>query len=106
MNNSYHQINAVNRKGGLRAAKQIYGIQAPRRFISVATLKEFREVFAAEYIELGLSDLLCVQLNSHNALYVLQDRLAILCAKWNMERLNVIDHSDWTVREFVLDEVV
>jgi hypothetical protein len=94
------------RKGGFRAAKQIYGIQVPRRYISGAMLKEFREVFAAEYTELGLSDLLCVQLSSHNALHVLQDRLAILCSRWNVERLNVVDLSDWTVREFVLDEVV
>lgn len=91
------------RKGGFRAAKQVYGIKAG--YATTAMLCDFREVFAAEYIQIGLGDLLCVQLSSHNALYVLQDRLAILCAKWNVEHLNVIDLSDWTVREFVLNDL-
>lgn len=90
------------RKGGFRAAKQIYGIEGG--YVTKAMLCDFREVFAAEYIQLSQGNVLCVQLSSHNALYVLQDRLAILCSKWRVARLNVIDLSDWTVREFVLDE--
>jgi hypothetical protein len=92
------------RKGGFLAAKQIYGI--PSGYLTANMLRDFMEVFAAEYISVGQGHmLLCVQLHSHNALHVLQERLAVLCAKWKVERVNVVDLSDWTVREFVLDNV-
>lgn len=93
------------RKGGFRAAKKLFGVKWPWAYMSQTRCDEFNTVFGDIYF-LEIDGLPTVQLDSHNALYVLQGRLATLCNLWNIESISVVDLSDWTVREFVLDEAV
>ncbi len=92
------------RKGGFRAAKKLFGVKWPWAYVRNVRYEEFRTVFGAAYFQ-EIDGMPTVQLDSHNALYVLQNRLAALCNLWNIESISVVDLSDWTVREFVLDDV-
>jgi hypothetical protein len=92
------------RTGGFRAAKKLFGIRWPRHpYIPTWQIVQFEKLFGDSYF-FENNGLHMIQLDSHNAFYVLQAHLTTLCNLWNIERISVVDMSDWTVREFVLDE--
>lgn len=97
-------ITTPKRHGSFRAARQLYGLSFRRRYVSERTWQRVEDVFGAENVmQASQFPHILVALHSHNALHVLNTKLPELCAALALESMDVIDMSDWTVREFVLD---
>jgi hypothetical protein len=103
--NQQQPINAP--RGSFLAARQIYGLYFGRSYVSERTWQRVEDAFGTKNVmQAAQFPHVLVALHSHNALHVLTAKLPELCTALDLESMEVIDMSDWTVREFVIDKPV
>lgn len=88
------------RTGTFTTSMQMYGIVTHLGLYPYAT---YKEIFGQYLFGTNSEGMVLVRLHSHNAVHVLQDRLSQLCEALKLETVSVVDMSDWTVRDFVLE---
>jgi len=90
--------------GSFRAARQTYGI-CFGGYVSMNEVATVERVFGSENIlQLNAFPYVLIALHIHNAFQILTAKLPELCNALGLESLYVIDMSDWSVREFVIDK--
>ena len=92
-----------SRTGSFGPTMQIYGLILGG-YITMEHQRQVEQVFgAANVLSSGQYPHVLLKLDPISAKYKFESKLPELCVRLHLERIDVIDMSDWTVREFVLD---